>query len=148
MDPAKVSRSNVVGVTAAGGVLYRERAGAMQVLLIYRNEIWDLPKGKQEPGENIASCAQREVSEEVGCPTPAITMKIGTTYHEYERNGNRYGKTTHWYAMKTDRDSSLEPEQEEGITKVSWVTLEDAIQKAGYENLSDILRQFKRKVAG
>ena len=41
----------------AGGGLVRNKEG--KYLLIYRHKLWDLPKGKQEPGEDIETCALR-----------------------------------------------------------------------------------------
>ena len=37
-----------------------------EFLLIFRDEMWDLPKGKQEPDEEISKTALREVEEECG----------------------------------------------------------------------------------
>ena len=48
----------------AGGGLVQNQAG--EYLLIHRNGLWDLPKGKQEEGEDIALTALREVEEECG----------------------------------------------------------------------------------
>ena len=50
-------------VTAAGGLVSNRRG---DYLLISRNGLWDLPKGHQEPGEDIEICAIREVQEETG----------------------------------------------------------------------------------
>ena len=57
-------------VRAAGCVVHDD-AGNM--LLISRNNRWDLPKGKVEPGETLLQAALREVEEETGItplPTP------------------------------------------------------------------------------
>lgn len=48
----------------AGGGLVQNAAG--EYLLINRHGLWDLPKGKQEEGEDIALTALREVEEECG----------------------------------------------------------------------------------
>src|SRR5436190_23606499 len=45
-------------VEAAGGLVYNENG---DVLMIFRKGKWDLPKGKLDDGEDIASCAVREV---------------------------------------------------------------------------------------
>lgn len=129
-------------VTAAGGVLFRNREEDTRVLLIFRRGVWDLPKGKREDEESIPECARREVSEEVNCPPPDVAAKLTTTYHEYEENGERLGKTTHWFAMKTDQQTGFEPQKDEGIMKVSWFPLEEAKQKVGYENLKEVLAVF------
>ena len=50
-------------IKAGGGIVYNQEG---KVLLIKRNGKWDLPKGKKEKGENIATCALREVEEETG----------------------------------------------------------------------------------
>jgi 8-oxo-dGTP pyrophosphatase MutT (NUDIX family) len=129
-------------VTAAGGILvrYSSLGGEVpQVLMIYRNGYWDLPKGKLEAPETIAMCAVREVAEEVGSSIPAIIKKVGTTYHEYPENGIVIGKTTHWYSMIFTKDEAFIPQEKEGIEKVEWVPLNEAISKAGFENLIEIL---------
>ncbi|MDZ7716003.1 MAG: NUDIX domain-containing protein [Balneolaceae bacterium] len=130
-------------IIAAGGVLFKVKKGDIYVLLIYRRGVWDLPKGKLEKGEDIEECAIREVKEEVGCSTPKSFGKLTTTYHEYEESGVDYGKTTHWYAMKTATENDFTPEVEEDIQKVAWVSLEKAVSKVGYNNLKEVLVSFK-----
>lgn len=130
-------------VSAAGGVLFKPGKGEARVLLIFRRGVWDLPKGKQEDGESIVECARREVAEEVGCPPPEVYDQIATTYHEYEERDARIGKTTHWFAMKTKKDSGFEPETREGIERVKWHPLKAAKEKVGFENLRTVLSEFE-----
>lgn len=134
-------------LTAAGGVLYRngDREGGLpEVLLIFRKGVWDLPKGKLEQGESIPECAAREVSEEVGCSLPIIKVSLNETYHEYREGGQEIGKTTHWFAMRLeDPTESLKPQVEEDIQKVTWVPLDDAAEKVGYQNLVEVLTTFR-----
>lgn len=134
-------------LTAAGGVLFRERdtEAGPEVLLIFRNGVWDLPKGKLEKDESIKECAAREVSEEVGSAPPTIHTHLTNTYHEYNEDDRSIGKTTYWYAM-TLRDSveGLSPEVKEGIQKLEWVPLDKAVERVGYKNLEQLLLEFKK----
>ena len=72
---------------------------SLEVLLIHRKGLWDIPKGKVEKNEQIACAARREVQEEVGLEDPIITHFICTTNHEYEQKNKKYHKTTYWYGM-------------------------------------------------
>ena len=103
----------------AGGGLVRNRAG--QYLLIYRHELWDLPKGKQEPGETIEACALREVGEETGLHHLRLGGRICVTHHTYELFGQKILKHTYWYAMTDERAESLLPQAEEDISRAEWV---------------------------
>lgn len=105
-------------VDAAGG-LVRNADG--QYLLILRNGIWDLPKGKREKGEDVAQTAIREVIEETGIPAPEEGQLICVTDHTYRRDGQFVLKHTHWYAMRLTQPCSTKPQTEEGITQTAWV---------------------------
>lgn len=141
----RMSSSSAIPITAGGGIVFRlkEVQQEPEVLMIFRNGEWDLPKGKHEEGESIAMCAAREVAEEVDSSMPAIVKKTGTTYHEYEEDGNTMGKTTHWYSMIFTKDEALSPQEEEGITKVEWIPFSKSIEIAGFENLKEILKKFR-----
>ena len=130
-------------IKAAGGVVYRIKNDKLQVLLIFRNGTWDLPKGKLEKGESIPMCAVREVSEETNSALPIIVSDLGTTYHEYREKKKHFGKTTYWYSMIYGSDQSFIPQSEEGIEDIEWRDLEIAIQEVGYQNLVDVLNRFK-----
>lgn len=133
-------------IDAAGGVLYRNSTGMVEVLLIFRRGVWDLPKGKREDYESFESCAVREVAEEVGLDAPYAELYLTDTYHEYEEGGNRIGKTTKWYSMKLlNQDGVPKPQAEEGITDLMWVTLSEAKNKVEFDNLVQVLNAFEKK---
>ena len=104
-------------VVAAGGVVTNKKG---KVLFIYRNDKWDLPKGKLDKGETLEECAVREVMEETGVEDLIIENFLRTTYHIFKRNGKYKLKEVHWYAMKTAYDGKLIGEEKEGIVKVKW----------------------------
>ena len=113
-------------VIAGGGKAFNSKN---EILFIYRNNKWDLPKGKTEGKESIEDTALREVEEETGVKGLKIVKPLPTTYHIFKRNGKHRIKVTYWFEMKTDFDGKLQPQENEGITKVEWLDAE-ASQKA------------------
>ncbi|MDD2293673.1 MAG: NUDIX domain-containing protein [Bacteroidales bacterium] len=103
----------------AGGGLVQNRAG--DYLMIFRNGLWDLPKGKLEEGESIEECALREVEEETGLDCLEAERLICITHHTYHRNGEFCLKHTYWYEMLYNRPIDLIPQFEEDIQKAVWV---------------------------
>jgi len=102
---------------AAGGVVTNKEG---KVLFIYRNDKWDIPKGKLDKGETIEECALREVEEETGVKGLKIENYLRTTYHVFKRKGKYMLKEVHWYAMKTNYKGKLKGQKNEGIEKVKW----------------------------
>ncbi|MBQ1219456.1 MAG: NUDIX domain-containing protein, partial [Bacteroidales bacterium] len=86
----------------AGGGLVRNLAG--EYLLIFRNGKWDLPKGKQEAGEDIKVTAVREVEEECGIDSLELGNLLCVTHHTYRMNGEFMLKHTFWYNMEYKGD--------------------------------------------
>ena len=108
-------------VIAGGGKVFNDNN---EILFIYRNDKWDLPKGKIEGVESIEKTAIREVTEETGVAGLEITKPLETTYHIFKRNGNHRIKVTYWFEMKTNFAGNLYAQEEEGITKVEWLNQE------------------------
>lgn len=103
-------------ISAAGGLVLNPKK---DILFIYRNNIWDLPKGRIEKGESIKETAIREVEEECGITNLKIDRFLLTTYHVFYQNGNRI-KETHWFLMNSTYNGKLTPQLEEGITEVAF----------------------------
>ena len=128
-------------IAAAGGLVYNDKN---QLLMIFRNGKWDLPKGKLEVGENIEQCAIREVEEECGISGLTITQQLQETYHAYEINGQKILKRTYWFEMKTSFKGNLVPQTKEGITESVWVDKEDIAEKLE-NSFGNIVELFKIK---
>jgi len=125
-------------VIAGGGKVINEEN---KVLFIYRNDKWDLPKGKTEGKESIEKTAIREVEEENGVTGLKIVKPLKTTYHIFRRNNKYKIKITYWFEMKTSFKGKLYPQENEGITKVKWLDNE-ALKKAlknSYANIRLLL---------
>ena len=104
-------------VEAAGGVVENESG---EVVMIRRNERWDLPKGHREMGEEFEWCAAREAEEETGVKVSKVEELLATTLHSYNFYGKWELKLTAWYHMRGE-SSTLTPQQEEGITSAEWI---------------------------
>jgi 8-oxo-dGTP pyrophosphatase MutT (NUDIX family) len=125
--------SNMKVIPAAGGLVLNPKK---EVLFIYRNNVWDLPKGWVEKGESIENAAIREVEEECGIYNLSIVKKLLTTYHIYFHKGANL-KVTHWYLMTSDYNATLKPQLEEGITEVLFKNerqIKDALRNT-YANI-------------
>ena len=123
---------------AGGGKAYNDEGN---ILFIYRNDKWDLPKGKVEGNEPIEKTAIREVTEETGVGGLEITKPLETTYHIFKRNGRHKIKVTYWFEMKTAFKGDLFAQEEEGITKVEWLNkaqIKEAL-KNSYANIRGLI---------
>lgn len=131
---------------AAGGVVLNRNTG--MILLIKRNGVWDLPKGKLESGESIPACAVREVEEETGLRGLRITSDLCETYHEYKESGKVIGKTTYWFLMYGENilRQKLTPQKEEGITDLIWKEVNSSREMLGYDNLKDVIGLVADKI--
>ena len=110
-------------IEAAGGIA--QHSASKKYLFIFRNDKWDLPKGRIEKEEAVREAAIREVEEETGVGGLEIIKPLPTTYHVFNRNGKYRLKKTYWYAMETNYSGELIPQEEEGIQKAEWKTKED-----------------------
>lgn len=126
-------------VKAAGGKVLNAKS---EILFIYRENKWDLPKGKIEKNETIEQAALREVEEETGVKNLTISNPIETTYHIFKRKNKHQIKLTYWFEMKTDFIGELHPQIEEGITRVEWLNKKqiDKAMKNTYANIKLILQ--------
>ena len=134
-------------VSAGGGILTKQGKKRLKVLLILRKGLWDIPKGKLDPGETIKQCARREVREELGIQNVKVLDFLDTTTHGYvAKKGTTYVvKTTFWYHMKTKEEHFI-PQKEEKITAVKWCSLKKARAILGHESLIRLLNRVEHQL--
>ena len=140
----KTLKAKIPVVKAGGGLVYNKKG---EVLFIFRNGKWDLPKGGTEKNETIEETAMREVEEETGVNGLSIVKKLPKTYHVFKRNGRYKLKQTYWFEIKSDFEGTPEGQIEEGIEKVAWIKPKDipTILDNSYENIK-LLFEFEKVV--
>jgi len=110
-------------IDAAGGVVKNRND---ELLLIFRHERWDLPKGKIEKEEDIKHAALREVQEECGIQEIKIIKELPSTYHTYLLKDKHVFKKTYWFEMRySGSTEKLIPQLEESITDARWMNAKE-----------------------
>ena len=109
-------------IKAGGGLVVNEK---QEILLIFRRGKWDMPKGKLDDHETIEQCSVREVQEETGLKNVQLDEPLTITYHTYHEGSKFILKESHWYTMHVSGHQQLEPQKEEGIDQVIWVSKEE-----------------------
>jgi predicted NUDIX family NTP pyrophosphohydrolase len=131
---------------SAGILLYRRRAGALEVFLVHpggpfwknRDEgAWSIPKGEFGDDENAFAAARREFAEETG-------RAIDGDFVPLAPRRQRSGKTVHAWAVEGDLDAagvrsnlfSMEWPPKSGMTaefpevdRAAWFTMAEARAK-------------------
>ena len=95
--------------TSAGVLMYRRRAGQIEVLLVHpggpfwkkKDEgAWSIPKGEQEEGEDLLTAAVREFREEIGFEPQGNLVDLGSVRQ-------KGGKTVHAWALEVGPDQTV-----------------------------------------
>jgi 8-oxo-dGTP pyrophosphatase MutT (NUDIX family) len=126
---------------SAGGVVYREREGIIEVVLVARpaDGLWALPKGTPEAGESVEQTALREVREETGLAV-VIAGSIGSIRYQYAlRGGGRVQKIVHHYLMRAVGGDVALHDHEYDV--VDWVDIHEAVGRVSFANERSILER-------
>ena len=130
-------------IEAAGGIVRSEYG----YLIIKRNGVWDIPKGKIDDNEGSEDAAVREIEEECGIESPKIEGFITETYHVYHNRGKSILKKTYWYFLSYSGPRKLIPQKDEGISEVVWMNDEEmfSISENTYGSINEVLNVFRKK---
>jgi 8-oxo-(d)GTP phosphatase len=118
-------------IEAAGGVVLREDADGMQVLVVHRvrHDDWSLPKGKLDPGETHQQAAVRELHEETG-----VEVALGAELPSVSYLVNDEPKRVRWFHMTPlTGDPEARPADGE-IDRACWVPVTEAARTLTYDH--------------
>ncbi|MCB0515633.1 MAG: NUDIX domain-containing protein [Chitinophagales bacterium] len=145
VSPLVALKQHCHDIFAAGGVV-SNRLG--EILIIYRLQKWDLPKGKIEANEGIRETALREVREETSIEQLALIRSMAVyprfqpyTLHSYWHKNKRLLKTTYWFEMYAAGNESPKPQTEEGIEWAKWIPKKEihAARAQMWRSVADVL---------
>lgn len=131
-------------IQAAGGLVLNEKK---EILIIFRRDKWDLPKGKLDKGEKLENCAIREVEEETGLQNVQMGSPLTITYHTYHEGARFILKESHWYTMNVKGNQKLVPQTTEDIHEIKWVN-QSALgeyMKNSFPSVVDVLKLYSEK---
>jgi 8-oxo-dGTP pyrophosphatase MutT (NUDIX family) len=129
---------------SAGGIVVQTSGKTWDILVLQdTNDAWTFPKGKIEKGEKLEGAARREIQEEVGLHELSMLTKLPVIRYKYQRNG-RISKTVHYYMFESKGNERIINQTEEGVHNATWVALDEALLRIGYEKTNrPLLEQVK-----
>ncbi len=116
-------------IRAAGGLVVREREGAVEIAVVHRPRYddWSLPKGKLEPDESFERGALREVEEEIGLRCELGVELAPVRYRD--RKGRR--KVVRYWRMRPIA-GEFKPSDE--VDEVRWLAPDRARELLDYDH--------------
>jgi len=127
-------------IRSAGGVVWREGAGGVEVALVHRDRYddWSLPKGKLDRGEPSLVAAVREVREETGAVGVPQVRLPGTRYLTGVPDTE---KTVDFWSMQAVSETPFTANDE--ISDLRWVSCEQAHATLTYAHDRGVLSAFE-----
>lgn len=122
-------------VMAAGGVIWRQSADGIELVVIHRPKYddWSIPKGKVDPGERLEDTALREVEEET-----ALTCELGAWLGVQEYPQKK--KEVHYWTMQVVSAGEFTANAE--VDELRWIRLEEAHSILTYSQDRELIQTF------
>ncbi len=129
---------------AAGLILFRERPGGREYLLIKNRGggHWGFPKGRIEAGEDESTAALREVREEVGI----VRVRLVPGFREQERytflrKGRQVNKELVLFLAEASEDGTAATAE---IETMEWIPYPQALERLIYPEQRQALRRAQQ----
>jgi 8-oxo-(d)GTP phosphatase len=124
-------------IQAAGAVLWRVRAGGIEVALVHRPRYddWSFPKGKSMPGEHVLVTAVREVEEETGV-RPALGRRLATLSYRVD---GRPKRVEYWAARPVSPERFIPGDE---VDALAWLPPAQARERLSYPRDVGLLDGF------
>ena len=134
---------------SAGGVAYRRRRHAIEIVLISVGDAprWQLPKGLAKKDESYEAAAIREVREEAGIEAVIIGPidKIEYWYYAISHGQRvRFHKFVHFYLLKYCSGTTKEHDTE--VNEARWMNINKAQAMLTFKSEKNIVSKAKEMI--
>jgi len=129
---------------SSGGVIFRQIDNEIEVVLIAikNRNIWTLPKGLIDKGENSEDAAVREIFEETGLSGTIIELIGEKSFWFYIKSDNiKCKKTVVYYLLKYTGGDIANHCWE--VDEAKWFPIDAAVTKASYKSDKEIIQKAK-----
>jgi 8-oxo-dGTP diphosphatase len=134
---------------SAGGVVFRDRAGQIDVVLIAvgNQNRWQLPKGLVEKDEEPKTAAVREAREEAGVDSEVVEH-IETIEYWYagldKGERVRFHKLVHFFLLRYLSGNPGDHDWE--VNEARWVPIDTAMTQLTFENERHVMARAREMV--
>jgi 8-oxo-dGTP pyrophosphatase MutT (NUDIX family) len=135
---------------SAGGVIFRQHAGHLEVALISVDQPprWQLPKGLVRKGEPVEAAALREVREETGLTSEVVESLDTIEYWYYGGGGHgqrvRFHKHVHFYLLRYLSGDVADHDTE--VNESRWFEIGKAAQQLAFASEQKVVRKAIEKL--
>lgn len=130
---------------SSGGVIFRtyNKTTEIALVVVKGGDVWCLPKGVVNRGEDIEKTALREVAEETGLRGRIIEKLGEITYWYYIKDENtKCRKTVHFFLMGYEGGEISRHDWE--VDNAYWFPIDDAINKVRYKGDREIIEKARK----
>jgi len=126
---------------SAGAVIFYRKAKTIEYLILqYRHEGWDFPRGAIEKGEEEKQTARREIREETGLKNLEFILgfrKKVSWFYRSKNNKTIYKEAIYFLARSRDKKVELSSEH----TNFQWLPFQKALEQLTFDNAKKILQK-------
>lgn len=122
--------------------ILKDRAGRYALMYAEKFQLYSLPGGGAEPGEDILDALRREIGEETGCTCDEI-LPLGMITEN--RASQDYTQINYYYVVTTDHtpgERHLTPTEQENGTRLQWHALEEVTRRISTVEHTTIQRKY------